>query len=306
MFLYIIKRICGAIPTLLILVTICFFMMRLAPGGPFDGERALPPQVKENLLKAYHLNEPVYKQYFIYLNNLVHGELGPSYKYRDWTVNQLVAKGFPVSLKLGLWAMFWAVLLGIILGSTAALRQNSWIDYLVMSFSMFGISIPNFVVAPIMVLIFAISLKWLPAGTWGEGRFSHLLLPVIALAIPQLAIIARIMRGSMIEVLSSNFIRTAKSKGLSSFTIVTRHALKPALMPVISYLGPAMAAVITGSVVVEQIFGLPGIGTLLVQAATNRDYTTVLGLTILFGAMIVFFNFLVDILYAFLDPKIRY
>ncbi|QGO65736.1 Oligopeptide transport system permease protein OppB [Piscirickettsia salmonis] len=272
MFLYIIKRICGAIPTLLILVTICFFMMRLAPGGPFDGERALPPQVKENLLKAYHLNEPVYKQYFIYLNNLAHGELGPSYKYRDWTVNQLVAKGFPVSLKLGLWAMFWAVLLGIILGSIAALRQNSWIDYLVMSFSMFGISIPNFVVAPVMVLIFAISLKWLPAGTWGEGHFSHLLLPVIALAIPQLAIIARIMRGSMIEVLSSNFIRTAKSKGLSSFTIVTRHALKPALMPVISYLGPAMAAVITGSVVVEQIFGLPGIGTLLVQAATAASH----------------------------------
>ena len=306
MLSYIVRRVLGAIPTLLILVTICFFMIRLAPGGPFLSERALPPQIKENLMAKYHMNEPLYQQYFSYIGNLLQGDLGPSFKYTDWTVNQLVAKGFPVSLQLGVLAMIFALIFGLALGALAAFKQNSWIDHTVMTLSMGGISVPNFVVAPVMVLIFAVTLKWLPAGGWVATSPSPLFLPVLALTLPQLAIIARIMRGSMVEVLSSNFIRTARAKGLSSTTIVLRHAFRPAIMPVISYLGPAMAAVITGSVVVEQIFGLPGIGQLFVQSATNRDYTTVLGLTILVGVLIVAFNIVVDILYALIDPKIRY
>ncbi len=303
---YIFRRLLGAIPTLLILITICFFMIRLAPGGPFLGEKALPPQIMENMMKKYHMDEPLYQQYFSYIGDLLKGDLGPSLKYEDSTVNQLLADGFPVSLRLGLLAMFFAVIIGLALGAVAALKQNSVLDYMVMSISMGGISIPNFVIAPVMVLIFAITLKWLPAGGWSDAAPSHLVLPVIALALPQLAIIARIMRGSMVEVLHSNFIRTARAKGLSERTIVLRHAFRPAIMPVVSYLGPAMAAVITGSVVVEQIFGLPGIGQLFVQAATNRDYTTVLGLTIVVGALIVAFNIIVDILYAVIDPKISY
>jgi oligopeptide transport system permease protein len=306
MLSYTIRRILGAIPTLFVLVTLCFFMIRLAPGGPFEGERNLPPQIKANLLEKYHMDQPLYKQYFSYLDDLLHGDLGPSFKYQDWTVNQLIAKGFPVSLKIGLWAMFWALLLGLALGSIAALRQNGWLDYAVMGLSMSGVSIPNFVTAPLMVLVFALMLHWLPAGGWGHGGLYNILLPVIALALPQIAIIARIMRGSMIEVLSSNYIRTARAKGLRTSTIVLRHALRPALMPVVSYLGPAMAAVLTGSVVIEQIFGLPGVGTIFVQSATNRDYTTVLGLVILVGVLVVAFNLIVDILYAVLDPKIRY
>lgn len=306
MLAYTIRRILGAIPTLFVLVTLCFFMIRLAPGGPFEGERNLPPQIKANLLEKYHMDQPLYKQYFSYLDNLLHGDLGPSFKFQDWTVNQLIAKGFPVSLKIGLWAMFWAAVLGLALGTVAALRQNSWIDYVVMGLSMSGVSIPNFVTAPLMVLVFALMLHWLPAGGWGHGGLYNILLPIIALALPQIAIIARIMRGSMIEVLSSNYIRTARAKGLSTRTIVLRHALRPSLTPVVSYLGPAMAAVLTGSVVIEQIFGLPGIGTIFVQSATNRDYTTVLGLVILVGVLVVLFNIIVDILYAVIDPKIRY
>jgi oligopeptide transport system permease protein len=306
MLAYTIRRILGAIPTLFVLVTLCFFMIRLAPGGPFEGERNLPPQIKANLLEKYHMDQPLYKQYFSYLDNLLHGDLGPSFKFQDWTVNQLIAKGFPVSLKIGLWAMFWAAVLGLALGTVAALRQNSWIDYVVMGLSMSGVSIPNFVTAPLMVLVFALMLHWLPAGGWGHGGLYNILLPIIALALPQVAIIARIMRGSMIEVLSSDYIRTARAKGLSTHTIVLRHALRPSLTPVVSYLGPAMAAVLTGSVVIEQIFGLPGIGTIFVQSATNRDYTTVLGLVILVGVLVVLFNIMVDILYAVIDPKIRY
>lgn len=293
------------IPTLWALVTISFFMMHVAPGGPFDGERALPPAIKENLLKAYHLDQPVYIQYVHYLGNLLRGDLGPSYKFRDWTVNGLISKGFPVSLKLGCYAMLVAVILGILLGAFAAFRKNSKLDAGLMFFATSGISIPNFVVGPVLILLFSITLAWLPGAGWNDGALPNMILPVITLAIPQLAIISRIMRGSMIEVLKSNFIRTAKAKGLSSTRIIFYHALRPSLIPVVSYWGPAMAGVITGSVVVEQIFGLPGVGTLLIQGATNRDYTTVLGLTILFGSLIVLFNFIVDILYGILDPKVR-
>ncbi len=306
MLLYTIKRFLGAWPTLIIMITVCFFLMHAAPGGPFSGERVLSPIVQANLNAKYHLDVPLYKQYLNYLWNLAHGDFGPSFKYTDWTVNDLIAQGFPVSLKLGFLSMIVAIIFGIILGSIAALKHNTWIDYVLTGLSMTGISIPNFVVAPLCTLFFAVILKWLPAGGWNNGSISHIILPVIALSLPQIAIISRIIRGSLIEILKSNYIRTAKAKGISDFSILFRHALRPALLPVVSYLGPACAGIITGSVVVEQIFSLPGIGSFLVRGALNRDYTLVLGAVILVGSLIILFNFIVDILYAFIDPKIKY
>lgn len=306
MLKYTIKRFLGAWPTLIIMITLCFFIMRAAPGGPFSGERVLSAAIQANLEAKYHLNDPIYIQFFDYLKGLVHGDFGPSFKYPDWTVGDLLFQGFPVSLKLGMWAMFFALIFGIIFGSIAALKQNTWIDYFTTGFSMTGISVPNFVVAPLCTLLFAVTLKWLPAGGWEDGKLSHIILPITALCLPQIAIISRIMRGSMIEVLRSNYIRTAKAKGLNEFVILFRHALRPALLPVISYMGPATANIITGSVVVEQIFSLPGIGSFLVNGALNRDYTLVLGAVVLVGTLIIAFNFLVDILYAFIDPKIKY
>ena len=233
-------------------------------------------------------------------------DFGPSFKYPDWTVNQLIYQGFPVSLWLGSWAMLIAVIIGTLVGSFAALKQNTWLDYLATGMSMTGISIPSFVTAPMFTLLFAVILKWFPAGGWNDGAFMNLVLPVTALSLPQIAIISRIMRGSMIEVLRSNYIRTAKAKGIPTRIVLFRHALRPALLPVISYLGPATAGIITGSVVIEQIFSLPGLGSYLVKGALNRDYTLVLGSVILVGALIIAFNFIVDILYAVIDPKIKY
>lgn len=306
MLSYTIKRFLGAWPTLIIMITCCFFLMRMAPGGPFSGERVLTAAVQANLDAKYHLNDPLIVQYFSYLVSLFKGDFGPSFKYPDWTVNQLIGQGFPVSLWLGMWAMLFAVVIGVLCGALAAFRQNSWIDYTVTGLSMTGISIPSFVTAPLLTLLFAVILKVLPAGGWNDGAFSNMILPVTALSLPQIAIISRIMRGSMIEVLNSNFIRTAKAKGLPARVVVFRHALRPALLPVISYLGPATAGIITGSVVVEQIFSLPGLGSFLVKGALNRDYTLVLGTVILVGALIIAFNFLVDVFYAVIDPKIKY
>lgn len=306
MLSYTLKRFLGAWPTLLIMITICFFLMRLAPGGPFSGERVLSPIIQANLEAKYHLNEPIWMQYLNYLWSLCKGDLGPSFKYPDWTVNQLLMQGFPVSLKLGAFAMISAVLLGVFLGSLVAFKQNSVFDYAVTGLSMTGITVPTFVTAPILVLIFGVILHWLPAGGWNDGAPQNLILPVIALSLPQIAIITRIMRGSMIEILHSNYIRTARAKGLPDRIIIFRHAIRPALLPVISYLGPATAGIITGSVVVEQIFGLPGVGSYLVKGALNRDYTLVLGAVILVGTLIIALNFLVDVVYAFLDPKIKH
>jgi len=303
---YTIKRFLGAWPTLLILVTLSFFLMRLAPGGPFSGERVLTPAIQANLNAKYHLSDPIIKQYFDYLWSLARGDFGPSFKYPDWTVNQLISQGFPVSLWLGTWAMFFSIIIGVLVGALASFKQNTWIDYLATGLSMTGISVPSFVTAPLFALLFAVILHWLPAGGWNDGAFPNMVLPVTALALPQIAIISRIMRGSMIEVLRSNYIRTAHAKGLPTLTIVFRHAIRPALLPVISYLGPATAGIITGSVVIEQIFSLPGIGSALVKGALNRDYTLVLGSVILVGALIILFNFFVDILYAVIDPKIKY
>ncbi|MEO8224585.1 MAG: oligopeptide ABC transporter permease OppB [Gammaproteobacteria bacterium] len=299
------RRLLESIPTLLILIAVTFFMMRVAPGGPFDSEKRLAPEIEANLRAAYHLDEPLYQQFGRYLWGLGHGDFGPSLKYRDRSVTELIASGFPVSLRLGGFAMLIAVFGGVTLGSIAALRQNRPTDYTTMAVAMTGISIPNFVMAPLLVLVFAIYLGWLPAGGLGEGAWQNLVLPVITLALTQVAYIARLTRGSMIEVLRSDYVRTARAQGLSIGTIVLRHALKPALVPVVSYLGPATAALITGSVVIEQIFGLPGLGRYFVQGALNRDYTLVLGIVVFYGALIILFNFLVDLVYGWLDPRSR-
>jgi oligopeptide transport system permease protein len=305
MLRFAVQRLLGAIPTLLILITLSFLLIRLAPGGPFDAEKQLPPEIEANLRAAYHLNEPIPIQLLAYLGNLLRGDFGPSFQYRDYTVTELIATGFPVSLRLGALAMAMALLLGIAAGTLAALRQNRPADYSVMAASMTGISIPNFVMAPLLVLIFAVYLKWLPAGGLGDGSLRFLVLPVIALALPQVAYIARLTRSSMIEVLRSPFIRTARAQGLPMRVILLHHALKPALLPVVSYLGPALAAIVTGSVVVEQIFGVPGLGRFFVQGALNRDYTLVMGVVVFYGSLIIALNFCVDLVYGWLDPRLK-
>lgn len=304
MLQYSLRRLLGAIPTLLILVAVAFFMIRAAPGGPFDSDRRVLPEIEANLRAAYHLDEPLYQQFGRYLWGLLHFDFGPSFQYRDFTVTELILTGFPVSLTLGGLAMLVALVFGIAAGCFAALRQNTAADYTVMGVAMTGISIPNFVLAPVLVLVFAIYLGWLPAGGLGSPR--SYVLPVISLALTQVAYIARLTRGSMIEVLRSNFVRTARAQGLPTAQIVLRHALKPALLPVVSFLGPATATVITGSVVIEQIFSVPGLGRFFVAGALNRDYTLVMGVVVFYGALIILFNFLVDVAYAWLDPKVKY
>lgn len=306
MLKFIFRRVLEAIPTLLILITISFFMMRLAPGSPFTGERTLSAEVMANIEAKYHLNDPMWKQYTNYLVQLAHGDFGPSFKYKDYSVNYLVGHAFPVSARLGLAAFVLAVVLGVSAGVIAALKQNTKWDFAVMGVAMTGVVIPSFVVAPLLVLIFAIGLKWLPGGGWNGGQLKYMILPMVALSLAYIASIARITRGSMIEILHSNFIRTARAKGLPMHRIVLRHALKPAMLPVLSYLGPAFVGIITGSMVIETIYGLPGIGQLFVNGALNRDYSLVLSLTILVGVLTILFNAIVDVLYAVIDPKIRY
>jgi oligopeptide transport system permease protein len=309
---YALRRLLGAIPTLFVIVTLTFFMMRAAPGGPFDSERKLPPEVERNIKAAYNLDKPLGQQYLIYLGNVARGDLGPSYKNKDFTVAQLIATGLPVSVRLGLSAMALALLLGTALGVGAALKQNRWEDYSVMGAAMLGITIPTFVTAPVLTLIFGIygvSLfghdLTLPVGGWNGGAWRNMVLPVTVLALPQIAIVARMMRGSMVEVLHANYIRTARAKGLSTARIVLAHALRAAALPLVSYLGPALAGILTGSLVVEEIFGLPGIGRYFVQGALNRDYTLVMGVVICYAALIIVLNFLADIALAILDPRVR-
>ena len=305
MLKFAIRRFLGAIPTLFILIVLAFCLIRLAPGGPFDSEKQLSPEIEANLRQAYHLDEPLYQQFFRYFGNLLQGDFGPSFQYRDFSVTELIKTGFPVSLRLGSLAMLLAMLFGVSAGTMAALRQNTAADYSVMAAAMTGISIPGFVMAPILILVFAVYLGWLPAGGLGDGGFKNLILPVIALALPQIAYIARLTRGSMIEVLRSPYIRTARAQGLPERTIIVRHALKPALLPVVSYLGPATAGIITGSVVIEQIFGVPGLGRFFVQGALNRDYTLVMGVVVFYGVLIITFNFVVDVIYSWLDPRLK-
>lgn len=299
------SRLLGLIPTLLVLITIAFFLIRMAPGGPFDSEKILPPEIRANLDAKYHLDEPLIQQYFRYLGQIVTLDFGPSFQYKDWTVNELIARGFPVSLTIGGLAILLAFFLGTLIGIIAAMRQNSAVDYSLMGVAMLGISIPNFVVAPLLILLVAVYAGWLPAGGW-DWSLQRMVLPVITLALPAIAYIARLTRGSMIEVLHSNYIRTARAKGLPEHLVIARHALKPALLPVISFLGPATAGLITGSVVIERIYSIPGLGSYFVQGALNRDYTLVMGVVIFYGVIIILLNFIVDILYAWMNPRIRY
>jgi oligopeptide transport system permease protein len=302
---YFFTRLAGAIPTLFIIVTLTFFLMRAAPGGPFDEEQALPPEIMANLQNAYGLDQPVWTQYGRYLNSLLHGDFGPSFKYKDFSVTELIGQGFPVTLELGVIAMALALLLGIPLGVFAALHHNSAADYATMSLAVMGIAIPSFVVLPFLGLLFGVYLHWLPVSGWEAGSIRHLALPVVALALPPLAYIARLTRGSMLEILRSHYIRTAFAKGLPLRTVILRHALRPALTPVASYLVPAVASIMTGSLVVESIAGLPGIGRYLVQGAINRDYTLVLGMVIIYSTLLIGMGLAVDLLYAWLDPRVR-
>ncbi len=305
MLRYVLRRLLSAIPTLLIIVTIAFFMMRVAPGGPFDQERNLPPEIEANVLRAYGLDKPLVEQYLDYVGGLLRGDFGPSFEFRDFTVRDLIFGGFPASLQIGAMALSLAIVFGVGFGAFAALRQNSRADYAVMTFAMTGIAIPNFVMAPILTLILGVYLSLLPVAGWGDGAWINKVLPVVALALPQIAYISRLTRGSMVEVLNSNYIRTARAKGLRERIVVNRHALKGALLPVVSYLGPATAAVVTGSVVIETIFEVPGIGRYFVLGALNRDYPLVMGTVIFYALLIIVLNLVVDLIYAWLDPKVR-
>jgi oligopeptide transport system permease protein len=312
MLAYTLRRTLWAIPTILAVITACYLLLHLTPGGPFDTEKHLSEATLANLNARYHLDEPLWKQYLHYLWALLHGDLGLSFRYTDWSVTDLVMKALPVSLGVGGVSVPIAVVIGVTLGTVAAVRRDSVIDHAVMVLGNIGNVVPPFVLGPLLVWVFAILLKtadghgWLPAGGWGEGEWRYRVLPIALLTIINVALIARVMRGSMIEVLSGNFIRTARAKGLPARTIVLRHAMKPALMPVVSLLGSVCISSITAAVVTESVFALPGIGQLVVNGAINRDYTLVLGLVVLITVLAVLLNLLVDLAYAALDPKIRY
>lgn len=297
-------RVLGAIPTLLLVIVAAFLLVRAAPGGPFDAERVLPPDIESNIERYYHFDEPLTQQFTRYFTGLLHGDLGPSYRYRDFTVSELIGDAIPVSLQLGGLAMLLALLVGGAAGVIAALRKDTLIDRLLTGTAMAGISVPVLVVAPVLLLVFAVYLNWLPASWTAERGVARMVLPVIALALPQIAYITRLMRASMIDVLQSEFVRAARAQGLSTASVIRYHALKPALLPLVSYLGPAIATVLTGSVVVEEVFGVPGLGQFFVRGATNRDYTLVMGIIIFYAALIICLNILVDIAYRFLDPRV--
>lgn len=302
---FVLRRLLGAIPTLVLVIALSFMLTRLAPGGPFDEEQALPPEIRANLEAAYGLDEPAVVQFARYLRGLLHGDFGPSFKFRDFTVGELIADGLPVSLGLGAGAMLLALGFGIPVGVLAALSRRGLADRFVMAFAVAGMSIPVFVVAPLLTLVFALWLRWLPVAGWLPGRPSDTVLPIVALALPVIAFVARLTRGSLLEVLRAPWIRAARARGLAERAVILRHALPAALLPVVSYAGPAAAAVLAGSLVVETYFGLPGMGRHLVQGALNRDYTLVMGMVIVYAALMIAFNLLADLAYAALDPRIR-
>lgn len=299
------RRLLSTIPVLWIALTLCFFILRLAPGGPFDAERQLPERILANLRAHYNLDQPLLIQYWDYVSGVLMGDLGPSYITDDFTVVDLITIGLPYTFIVGGAAFLLAILAGVFAGVIGALYQNKSGDYILALVIMIGLIVPNFLMAPILQLVFGVSLGWLPVGGWGEGQLSHLVLPVVILALPHVARISRLMRGSMIEVLGANYIRTARAKGIGARLMITRHAIKPALLPVVSYLGPAAGYLLTGSLVVESIFGLPGIGQYFINAALNRDYGMVLGTVIFYMVLIILLNLVVDLVYALLDPKVR-
>jgi len=306
MWTYALRRLLATIPTLLAVITLCYVLLHLTPGGPFDTEHKIPEAVLANLNAKYHLNEPLWKQYLLYMGGLLQGDLGASFRYEDWSVNDLVAKALPISAAIGGGSLLIAIFVGVALGTLAALKQNSLADYLTMMVSSVGSVFPSFVIGPLLILVFALWLRLAPAGGWDNFAPRYMVLPMSLLIFINVATIARVMRGSMIEVLSSNFIRTARAKGLPMRTLVLRHAMKPALLPVVSLIGPMAISSITSAVVTESVFSLPGLGKLIVTGASNRDYTLVLGLVVLVTVITVLFTLLVDLAYALLDPKIRY
>lgn len=305
---YIVRRLLGIIPTLLIIITISFFIVRIAPGGPFDGERALPEQVLKNIEAKYHLDEPVLVQYGRYLFDVIRGDLGPSFRYQDHDVNFYIFSSLPNSMLLGVIALTLAVVFGIGAGMLSAVKQNTWVDYLSMSIAVVGISVPLFVIGPVMQYIFAMRLQWLPTSGWIDSDYGWvtLILPALTLSFAYFANIARLTRASMLETLRSDYVRTAKAKGLRNSVILFKHVLKGAMLPVVSYLGPAFAGIITGSIVVEQIFRVPGLGKFFVQSSFNRDYTLIMGVVIVYSVILIIMNFVVDIVYSLLDPRISY
>jgi oligopeptide transport system permease protein len=306
MWSYTLRRVLAAIPTVLVVITVCYLLLHATPGGPFDSDRKVSAAVLANLQAKYHLDLPLWQQYLLYLKGLAQGDLGASFRYADWSVNDLVASALPVSLAIGGTAMLLAAVIGVALGIVAALRQNSVVDYFVMLLGNVGSAVPSFVLGPVMIIVFAILLKWLPAGGWHDFELRFMVLPIALLTIINVSTIGRVMRGSLIEVMHSNFIRTARAKGLPTRVVVMRHALKPALLPVVSLLGPLAISSITSALVTETVFSLPGLGKLIVNGAGNRDYTLVLGLVVLITLLTVTLNLLVDLAYAWLDPKIRY
>ena len=307
MLSFIVRRLAVAIPTLLILVVLSFILMYAAPGGPFNSERPLPPEVLANIEAKYGLDQPFWKQIVNYVYGVVTAfDFGPSFQYKDRSVNDVIAQGFPVTLTYGFWSFVVAVTVGVSLGVAAAIKQNSWIDYFAVGISIGAQVLPNFVMAPILLLVFTLWLGWLPGGGWSGGQWQFLIMPVIALSTSYMASIARITRSSMLEVLNTNFIRTAQAKGLPMRRVIWRHAMKPTILPVLSYLGPAFVGMITGSVIIDVFFSTGGIGQFFVNSAFNRDYSVIMGITILVGTLTILFNLVVDILYAWIDPKIRY
>lgn len=304
MLVFIIKRLLQAIPVLFLVATVTFFMVRAAPGGPFDKDRSIPPEVMTQLNKRYHLDDPLWKQYVDYMSNVVQGDFGPSFKYASHSVTELIAAGLPPTLELSFYAILFALIIGLPVGILAALKRNTLLDYIPMSTAMIGICMPTFVLGPILLLIFGIWLGWLPVAGWGQISGDKIL-PSITLGSVYAAYIARICRGGMLEVFSQDYIRTARAKGLSTMRIVVVHALRGGISPVISFLGPAIAGLLAGSFVVESIFQIPGLGRFYVMAAFNRDYTMILGLTIFFSFLIILFNLIADIILVWLNPKIR-
>ena len=307
MFQFILRRLLIALPTLFVLIAATFLLMHLAPGGPFTTEKPLPDEVMANLEAKYGLDEPLVRQFGTYLFGLVTDfDFGPSFVFKDLSVKDIILQGFPVTLTYGFWAFIVAISVGIPLGVAAAVHQNSWLDYLAVGVSIGAQVLPNFVMAPILVLIFTLWLGWLPGGGWQGGQIEYVIMPVIALSTSFMASVARMTRSSMLEILHSNFIRTARAKGLNGRSVIWRHALKPAMLPVISFLGPVFVAMITGSVIIDYYFGTGGIGQFFTNAALSRDYGVMMGVTILVGTLTILFTTVVDILYAWIDPRIRY
>lgn len=300
---FILRRLLALIPTLLLVITLVFFLVRLAPGGPFDTEKAAPPEIIAALEARYNMNAPLWEQYLGYLGDVLRGDLGPSTKYQGRTVNEIIGASLPVSMELGLWALLFALAFGVPLGVVGAVRHNTWKDNAAMALSLVGISFPRFVVAPLLVFVFSLRLYWLPVARWESWQ--HMILPVICAGLPTMAYVARLTRGGMLEVVRSDFVRTAQAKGLSERTIITRHALKGGLLPVVTYLGPGFSALLVGSLVVEQIFSIPGMGRYFIEAAINRDYNLVAGVTIVYGGILMFLNTAVDVAYAWLDPRVK-